>query len=188
VNRAQRRQRKLGRAPTVVAMPTIGRRRRFRTLTHAAAAACNLMTIDSGTPEDSRFVVKLMQDRFERTGSAPVLLDPSSPMLVVRHKLTGEPLGFASVKGIPPGKMYVENFLVVPGRKGKIAARALCERLLQFPAPKVTIVEAGNDAMLGVLEHYGFRVLGFLLEGPYRDGLPGAPEADAAAPPMENTA
>lgn len=137
-----------------------------------------MISIDSGKPPDSKFVVTLMQRHFEKTGNPPIVLDPSAPMLIARHKITGEPLGMVSLKPIPPGKIYVENFLVVEGRRGRMAARALIERIMQIPPRKVCVVEAHNAPMLQILEHYGGRVVGFVVEGPLAESSPPA-EAQA---------
>lgn len=186
MNRAQRRQLQRGMGSArVVAMPTPNHKPRTRKLNDALKKACNMVTIDAGKMTDSQFVVKLMQEHFVKTGNAPVVLDPSAPMLIARHKISGEPLGMCSVKSIPPGKIYVENFLTVQGRYGKMAARAIAERLMLMAPRKVCVVEAGNDTMLRVLEHYGGRVVGFLVEGPYTETI-GAPEGPVAAEPVES--
>lgn len=167
----------------VVAMPQF-KAPRTRRPNEAMRKACAMVTIDNGKPnEDSHFVVRLMREQFARHGVAAPCIDPTAPMLVARHKLTGEQLGFCSIKPIPGGKMYVENFIVVDGRKGRIAARALIERIMAMPMPKVCMVTVGNMPMLRILEHYRGRVVGYVLEGP----ISGADEVPAAAAPMEHT-
>jgi len=169
LNRAARRQRKLGRTPIVVALPTATRKVRHRKVTAATRRQTSLITIDAGHPEDAKAVVQLMQGYFERTGNQPLTIDPAAPMLIARHKITREVLGICTIKPIPPGKMYVENFHVAPGRQGKAAGRALLERLYEMEIKKVCIVRADNPELLGALSHYGMRVLGFYLEGPFID-------------------
>jgi hypothetical protein len=182
MNRAERRQVKLGRAPIVVALPTTNPNTRVRKITVYTRKLCEMVQIDNGRPEDSKLVVKLMQDHFTKTGHVPLCIDPASPMLIARHKITQEGLGFLSIKPIPPGKMYIENFHVIPGRLGKAASRALAERVMAMGVKKVCMLQADNVAMLRVLEHYGGRVVGYLVEGPYSEQLT---EPAAAAPVME---
>lgn len=154
----------------------------MRKVTAVTKRLCELVTIDNGKPEDSKMVVKLMQDYLQRTGRMPLTIDPTAPMLIARHRLTEELLGFLSMKPMPPeGKLYVENFHVVAGRLGRVAARALLERLYVLPMTKVCIVRADNPRILEVLAHYGMRVLGYYLEGP----IHGAPQDAVAAAPEE---
>jgi hypothetical protein len=182
VNRAERRQRSLGRTPIVVALPTAQKKQRVRKVTRTLKQQCAMVTIDNGRPEDSKAVVKLMQDYLERTGNTPLTIDPTCPMICARHKLTEELLGFLSAKPIPPGELYIENFHTVQGPLGRAAARALLERLYSMPVQKVCIVRSDNLELLNVLSHYGMVVLGYYLKGP----IHGAPlEAVAAAPQSE---
>lgn len=192
LNRAERRQIRLGRAPLVVALPTPNEAPRIRKATACTKRQLARITIDSGdpnNPQDSRLVVGLMQKYFQRTGQMPLVVDPSSPMLMARNILTQEPVGFCSLKPIPgPAgtmKLYVENFHVVEGEIGKAAARAILERLLEITPHKVCLVESQNLTMLRVLEHYGMRVVGYVLEGPF--DFAGACEATVAAEPSEAT-
>jgi hypothetical protein len=180
MTRAERRRHKLGRAPIVVAVPNLDSKIRGRN--PSIEQACNFITIDGGRPEDSKFVLKTMREYLEKRGNPAPCLDPTSPMLVARNKVTEEPLGFLNVKTIPPGKLYVENFIVAPGRQGKMAARALIEFLRGLsPQKKVFLVDADNPNMLAVVAHYGAKVVGYVLEGPF-----GATEAGAAAQVPEN--
>lgn len=179
MNRAERRQRNLGRTPVVIALPTMQKKQRTRKVSRTLKEQCALVTIDNGRPEDSKAVVKLMQEYLERTGNTPLTIDPTCPMICARHKVTEELLGFLSAKPIPPGELYIENFHTVRGSLGQAAARALLERLYSMPVPKVCIVRSDNLQLLNVLAHYGMVVMGYYLKGP----IFGAPlEAVAAAP------
>lgn len=184
MNRHERRQVRLGRSPVVVAMPTLGRKQRTRKVTETTKRCLASFTIDNGRETDSTFVVTQMQRHFELTGNPPITLDPTAPMLIARDKLTEKPYACLTLKPIPPGKLYVENFLCLPGRRGKQAGRALFERVMAMAVKKVCMVEARNEAMLRILEHYGGRVVGFIVEGPYTEAV-GAPQDAVAAAPLE---
>lgn len=174
----------------MVAMPTMSKAPRMRKTHDRLKANCESFEVGPGASHaapgaesDMQFVARMYQEQCERSPGF-TMLDPTAPVLIARHKITRKPYGMLVIKPIPPGKMFVEALLVDQSRLGRMAARALCERVMEMAVKKVCGVAAYNPSMLRILEHYGGKVVGYLVEGPYE----GATEVSAAAEPMESYA
>jgi hypothetical protein len=130
-------------------------------------AQLGAIVVDPVTDADEAFVVGLKMERAKRFGDSPVQLTPGATYLVAKRRMTGEPLGCMAVAVVPPapGRALVEDFLVVPGRWGKIAAYAMLERLRKLGLTKVGMVRVENEAMRKALEGAGMKITSYVMEG-----------------------
>jgi hypothetical protein len=119
-----------------------------------------------GDAADQAFVSHMKIAAARESGLPAVAWSAGAVYLVAKRTLTGERVGCMAVTIMPPeGKALIEDFFVVPGRYGRIAAYAMIERLRALKAPKVGFVSLNNPAMLGALEAFGMRVTGYIVEG-----------------------
>jgi hypothetical protein len=127
-----------------------------------AAISIDPVTDDLG---DSAFVSALKLLRARELGLPAVSWSQGAVFLVAKRRITGERLGCVAVTVMPPStKALIEDFLVVPGRWGKVAAFAMMQRLLKMKVPKVAFVLEGNTAMQKALTAHGMRVTGYIME------------------------
>lgn len=111
--------------------------------------------------DDASFVIEMKNEN----AHAAVAWANEAIYLVAKRKLTGERIGCMSVTIMPPhGKALIQDFLVVPGRWGTIAAYAMIERLRSLKAAKIGFVASDNEAMLCLLSRLGMRITGFMME------------------------
>ena len=156
MNRAARRQHL-----RVLAKPRAQRSDRTKAL--LATISVEPVTND---PADQAFVVHQKMRSAKERGLPAVAWSAGAVYLVAKRAMTGERLGCMGVTVMPPeGKALIEDFFVVPGRYGRIAAYAMFERLRALRAPKVGFVRIDNATMLDALERVGMRVTAYIVEG-----------------------
>lgn len=156
-NRAERRQH------LKLVATAKGRRDRTKASTSPLLSAISVNKAESA--EDMAFIVHMKMQSAERRGTPDVAWPNDAIFLIAKRKLSGEPVGCMSVTIMPPNrKALVQDFLVVDGRQGKIAAFAMLERLRALNATKIAFVALDNAAMLDTLERFGMRITGFMLE------------------------
>ena len=145
-------------------------RRRAR-MAPIAGVAAKLGTISVSPvtdPGDQAFVVYLKQLYAQRHGLPYVAWDQGVQYFVAKRILTGERLGCCAVNQLGPlGRFFIGDFFVIDGKAGKEAAIAMLEVLHGAALPILGLIDVRNEKMLdAVTSHYGYRVVGYLVEGP----------------------
>jgi hypothetical protein len=139
------------------------RRRLLGRHSRAASGLLAQVSVEAATEADAAFIAALKTEAAREDDDAPVSYALPNAYLVVRRG--SQRLGCMAVTVMPPaGKVLVEDFFVVPGRWGVVAAHAMIARLRGLRAPKVGFVREGNTTMLGALEAAGMRVTGYIVE------------------------
>lgn len=134
------------------------------TPTDLVKSKLNLISVDEAKESDFPTIMALKGIFAQEKGETFTAMNPVARFIVARNRITSEVLACISMMATPQG-MILEDFFAVPGRMGKLAARAILERFKSVDCAKYAVV--ADEAMLAVLvEHYGYSVVGKLVRSP----------------------
>lgn len=138
----------------------------YQPTTAALLGAIEIVPVAPDSATDQAFFAHMRIERARELGLPAIAFTQAAVSFIAKRKITGERIGCMAVTSMPPsGKMLIEDFLVVRGRCGKLAAYAMFERLRTLKVPRVGFVLAGNDRMRAALEAIGMKITGYIMEG-----------------------